>query len=61
MLNHLDEFNKLYESRPIKDNTGGMKSGHMFPDWYVVKKLKPKYLIEINRPAGLSITHISCR
>ena len=45
MLNHLGEFNKLYESRPIKDNNGGMKSGHMFPAWYVVKKLKPKYLI----------------
>ncbi len=53
MLNHLDEFNKLYGTRPIKDNNGGMKSGHMFPAWYVVKKLKPKYLIESGVWKGL--------
>jgi hypothetical protein len=53
MLNHLDAFNTLYESRPIKDNNGGMKSGHMFPAWYVVKKLKPKYLIESGVWKGL--------
>jgi len=53
MLTYLDEFNKLYESRPIKDNNGGMKSAHMFPAWYVVKKLKPKYLIESGVWKGL--------
>lgn len=53
LLNHIDEFNKLYESRPIKDNNGGMKSGHMLPAWYVVKKLKPKYLIESGVWKGL--------
>ena len=53
MLNHIDEFNALYDSRPIKDNNGGMKSGHMFPAWYVVKKLKPKYLIESGVWKGL--------
>ena len=42
----INEFSELYETRPIKDNSGGMKSPHMFPAWFVVKKLKPKVLIE---------------
>jgi hypothetical protein len=49
----ISEFSELYENRPIKDNNGGMKSGHMFPAWYVVKKLKPKYLIESGVWKGL--------
>lgn len=43
---YLDEFLDLYNKRPITDNTGGMKSAHMFNAWYVIKKLKPKYIIE---------------
>lgn len=43
---YLDEFVNLYNNRPIQDNTGGMKSAHMFNAWYVIKKLKPKYIIE---------------
>ena len=43
---YLEEFLDLYNNRPIKDNTGGMKSAHMFNSWYVIKKLKPKYIIE---------------
>jgi hypothetical protein len=27
---YLEEFLDLYNNRPIKDNTGGMKSAHMF-------------------------------
>lgn len=53
MLKHIDEFNELYNNRPIKDNNGGMKSGHMFHAWYVVKKVKPKYLIESGVWKGL--------
>jgi len=53
ILKHLDEFNELYASKPIKDNNGGMKSGHMFPAWYIVKKLKPKFLIESGVWKGL--------
>lgn len=53
MIAHLDEFNDLYESRPIKDNNGGMKSGHMFPAWYVVKKMAPQVLIESGVWRGL--------
>lgn len=53
LLNHLDEFYKIYNERPIKDNNGGMKSPHMFSAWYIVKKLKPKYIIESGVWKGL--------
>lgn len=53
MLSYLDEFYDLYNNRPIKNNDGGMKSAHMFHAWYVVKKIKPKYLIESGVWKGL--------
>jgi len=53
IFNHLDEFKALYESRPIPNNEGGMKSPHMFPAWYIIKKLKPKFLIESGVWQGL--------
>ena len=53
MLKHLDEFKELWENRPIFDNTGGMKSPHMFPAWYMMKKIKPKFLIESGVWKGL--------
>ena len=53
MLNYLDEFKELYNIRPIPNNHGGMKSAHMFPAWYIVKKLKPKFLIESGVWKGL--------
>ena len=40
MLELIDEFHELYQTRPIKDNNGGMKSGHMFPSWFVIKTLQ---------------------
>jgi len=46
ILNYIDEFNTLYSKRPIKNNNGGMTSSHLFPVWYIIKKLKPKYIIE---------------
>ena len=42
----LDEFYSLYQKRPIQDNSGGMKSAHMLNAWFMVKTLKPKFLIE---------------
>tara|TARA_R110000824_G_scaffold329779_2_gene516501 strand:- start:2011 stop:2763 length:753 start_codon:yes stop_codon:yes gene_type:complete len=53
LLEEIDEFNDLYAQRPIKDNNGGMKSPHMFPAWFIVKHLKPKYLIESGVWKGL--------
>lgn len=49
----IDEFYQLYLSRPIKDNTGGMKSSHMFNTWYIVKHMKPKNIIESGVWKGL--------
>lgn len=49
----LSEFQSLYNERPIKDNTGGMKSAHMFPSWFAIKKLRPKLLIESGVWRGL--------
>lgn len=53
LINHIDEFDKLYENRPIKDNEGGMKSAHMFSSWYIIKKMAPKILIESGIWKGL--------
>ena len=53
LLDAIEEFSELYESRPIKDNNGGMKSAHMFPAWFIVQQMKPKYLIESGVWKGL--------
>jgi len=46
LIPYIDEFNELYSNRPIKDNHGGMMSSHMFLAWFMVKDIKPQYLIE---------------
>lgn len=46
LLQKLPEFLQLWENRPIKDNKGGMGVCHSFYVWLVVKKLRPKYIIE---------------
>lgn len=53
MIELIDEFHQLYQTRPIKDNNGGMKSGHMFPAWFVIKQLQPNYIIESGVWKGL--------
>ena len=50
---YLEEFYELYTKRPIKDNDGGMKSPHMFPAWYIIKKIQPKFIIESGVWKGL--------
>ncbi len=42
----LSEFAELYPKRPIQDNSGGMKSPHMFLSWFVFRKLQPTTIIE---------------
>ena len=42
----LDEFYSLYNERPVKDNTGGMKASHMFAFWFLLKKINPEAVIE---------------
>lgn len=46
MIRKLEEFSSLYDDRPIKDNTGGMLSPHMFLIWFALQALKPKVVIE---------------
>lgn len=46
MRKKLQEFTTLFDKRPIADNTGGMKSPHLFLTWFVLKKLNPKAIIE---------------
>jgi len=46
ILNYLDEFNKLYKNRPIKSNKGGMMFPQMFGLFYILKILKPKFVVE---------------
>jgi len=53
LLSELNDFLDLYKVRPIKNNEGGMKSPHMFPAWFIVKTLKPKFLIESGVWRGL--------
>jgi hypothetical protein len=42
----IPEFLDLYNSRPILDNEGGMKSPHMFATWFILKKLNPVAVVE---------------
>ena len=42
----LKNFLKIYKNRPIKENKGGCKINHAFALYYIVKKLKPKLIIE---------------
>lgn len=46
IINNIDEFLKLYEQRPIKNNEGGGLSVNMFELWYALKTLEPRYVIE---------------
>ena len=46
LLGALEEFSKIYEQRPIKDNRGGMKAAQMFYAWFVARSLQPKTIIE---------------
>lgn len=43
---YFSEFRKLYEERPVKDNTGGMKSSHLFAFYCALKELQPNLVIE---------------
>lgn len=42
----LQKFLKIYKNRPIANNKNGMKINHMFAFFFILKKLKPSYVIE---------------
>ena len=46
MISNLEEFARLYEHRPIKDNFGGQAAAQLFYSWFVAKKLQPSFIIE---------------
>ena len=46
LLNQLKIFLKLYKTKPIKNNFSGMKVEHCFALYCLLKKIKPKYVIE---------------
>ena len=43
---YFSEFKELYENRPIQDNTGGMKSSHLFAFYCAMKELQPNLVVE---------------
>ncbi len=46
ILIELEKFIILYQERPIKDNIYGMRFQHMFATYFILKKLKPSFVIE---------------
>ena len=46
MVDELHEFAALYEQRPIRDNTGGMRAPHCFAMWFLLRQLQPSHVIE---------------
>lgn len=42
----IPQFLELYKKKPLENNQGGMLSPHMFATWFMLKKLKPKNVIE---------------
>ena len=50
----LEHFREIYKSRPIKNNSGGMLSTHMFYVWFTAKKINPKLIIDSGTYKGQS-------
>ncbi len=46
IIGSVDEFLDIYNSRPIKNNNGGMKISHMFGVWFMAKRLTPDLIVE---------------
>ncbi|PNT70567.1 hypothetical protein BRADI_2g13630v3 [Brachypodium distachyon] len=46
LLNGLEEFVPIYETRPIKNNMNGMGFDHSFGLWFMARWLKPDLMIE---------------
>ena len=46
IIKELISFKELYKKRPIKKNIHGMMFPHMFATHFILKKIKPKFVIE---------------
>lgn len=53
MMEELEEFHSLYGRRIIKDQICGMRSPHLFPAWYIIKKMSPAFIVESGVWKGL--------
>lgn len=53
LVRELEAFAALYERRPIRDNTYGMKSPHLFYSWFVARRLQPTHIVESGVYKGL--------
>tara|TARA_B100000945_G_C20408630_1_gene611411 strand:- start:1047 stop:1979 length:933 start_codon:yes stop_codon:yes gene_type:complete len=42
----LKKFLKIYKNRPIKSNKFGIQFPHMFASYVILKKIKPKFVVE---------------
>ena len=51
--NSLTTFVKLLQNKPFQDNDGGMKAPHLFATWFLIKQIKPKFIIESGVWKGL--------
>lgn len=46
LKNAIPAFCEVYKNKPIIDNAGGMKAPHAFSAWFIMRFLKPKFIIE---------------
>ena len=46
IINHLDSFLNIYNTRPIKNNNGGMGAPHCFATYFILKHLNMPHIIE---------------
>ena len=46
MQNSVSEFLDVYNSRPIKENAGGMGVNHSWALWYVLRHVNPSVVVE---------------
>lgn len=46
IIRDIDLFTSIYRNRPIKENRGGMRSPHAFASWFMIRQLKPEYIVE---------------
>ena len=46
LVESVDLFEHVYQSRPIVDNSGGMDFDHSWATWHLLKMLQPKLIIE---------------
>lgn len=46
MRAELEAFRGLFDERPIRDNSGGMRAPHLFLTFYILRKLNPTTVIE---------------